>query len=148
MPRILVVVDGTPEAALALERAMDAAAAVPETEILLLGIEPVPSSWQVRRSRPSGHDRQTCEILRRANSSAAARRIPTRSRVETGAKADVVTRVAEQEGCTHIFVPEAGSTRTGRALVALAAACGGRAATRIITQSGVPVTVVAAKGSR
>jgi nucleotide-binding universal stress UspA family protein len=148
MHRILVVVDGTAEAALALERALDVAIAVPGSEILLLGIEPELSSWQVPRLARSRHDRQTREILSRADTSAATRGVPTRRRIETGDKADVVTRVAEQEHCDHIFVPEAGSTRTGRALVAIAAACTGRSATRIITQSRVPVTVVAAKGPR
>lgn len=148
MHRLLVVVDGTAQATVALEHALAVAAAVPGSEIVLLSIEPGPSPWQAHR--PSGSPRQDIarQLLNRAGLRAQALGIRSRSRMETGEKADVVTKVAEQEGCDHIFVPEARRSAASRALMALAAACTGTSAGRIITESDVPVTVVGSKGPR
>jgi nucleotide-binding universal stress UspA family protein len=145
MPRLLVVVDGTAEAAVALDRALDVATAV-NGEIVLLGVEREPSSWELgRRTRFHGI---VGEILARASSSAAARGIKASTRVEQGDKADVITRIAGQEGCDQIFVAEAKSTFADRALSAIAAACTGRVADRVISDAGIPVTVVAPKTTR
>ncbi len=145
MPRLLVVVDGTAEAAVALDKAMDVAAAA-NGELILLGVEREPSAWERhRRKRLHG---LVNEMLARANSSAAARGIRTSTRVEQGDKADVITQIAGQERCDQIFVAEARSTFTDRLISAFTAACTGRIAERIISDSGVPVTVVAPKTKR
>lgn len=146
MPRLLVVVDGTAEAAQALDRALDVAEAIAGSEIVLLGVEPEPPAWELRRHPPTG--RAVREILTRANSSAAARGIAAEVRLETGEKSEVVTRIASQESCDQIFVSETRSTMAARAFLALSAACTGRVAGRIISAAGVPVTVVAAKNPR
>jgi nucleotide-binding universal stress UspA family protein len=145
MPRLLVVVDGTAEAAVALDTAMDVAQAV-DGEIILLGVEREPSAWEVYRHRRLQSVAR--EMLARASSSAAARGIRASTRVERGDKADVITRIAGQERCDQIFVAEARSTFADRALAALSAACTGRIAERLISDTGVPVTVVAPKATR
>lgn len=145
MPRLLVVVDGTAEAAVALDKAMDVAEAA-DGELILLGVESVPSGWEVyRRKKFEGVAR---EMLARASCSAAARGIPASTRVEQGDKADVITRIAGQERCDQIFVAEVRSTFADRALAAISAACTGRIAERIISDAGVPVTVVAPRATR
>ena len=145
MPRILVVVDGTAEAALALDRAMDVAAAV-DGEIILLGVERAPSAWELSRRTPvNGIIRQ---ILARAKSEATARGIPAATRLEAGEKGDVITRIASEERCDQIFVSEALSTITDRALSAIASVCTGRVAERVISDTGLPVTVIAPKNAR
>jgi len=148
MPRILVVVDGTAEASLALDGAMDVASALPDSELILLGIVPELSPWQAVRVRRPAAGPVVREILLRAVSSVAARGLRARLRVETGEKADVVTKVAGEEGCDHIFIAETGATPAARALIALTSVCTGRATGRIISKSDVPVTVVASKGPR
>ena len=145
MPRLLVVMDGTAEAAVALDRAMDVAQAV-DGELVLLGVEREPSSWEMgRRRRYHG---LVNDILARAHSSAAARGIKASTRLEQGDKADVITRIADQERCDQIFVAEARSTLADRALSAISAACTGRVAERVISDAGIPVTVVAPKTPR
>ncbi len=145
MTRLLVVVDGTAEAAVALDKAIDVAKAV-DGEIILLGVEREPSAWELHRHKRLHEVAR--EMLARASSSAAARGIRASTRVERGDKADVITRIAGQENCDQIFVAEARSTFADRALAALSAACTGRIAERIISDTGVPVTVVAPKTTR
>jgi nucleotide-binding universal stress UspA family protein len=145
MPRFLVVVDGTAEAAVALDKAMDVAAAA-DGELILLGVEREPSAWELhRRKRLHG---VANEMLARAHSSAAARGIRTSTRVEQGDKADVITQIAGQERCDQIFVAETRSTFADRLISAFTAACTGRIAERVISDAGVPVTVVAPKTKR
>lgn len=145
MPRLLVVVDGTVEAAVALDKAMDVAAAA-DGELILLGVEREPSAWEIyRRNRLHGVARN---MLDRASSSAAARGIRASTRIEQGDKADVITRIAGQEHCDQIFVAEARSTFADRAIAAISAACTGRVSERVISVAGVPVTVVAPKTKR
>jgi nucleotide-binding universal stress UspA family protein len=145
MPRLLVVVDGTAEASLALDKAMDVAAAA-DGEIILLGVERAPSAWELSRRRPVNSIVR--EILARARSEAAARGITAATRIEAGEKADVITRIAGEERCDQIFVSEAPSTITDRALSAIASACTGRFAERVISDTGLPVTVIARKTAR
>ena len=145
MPRLLVVMDGTAEAAVALDRAMEVAEAV-GGELVLLGIEREPSAWESKRRQHIGVTVR--DILTRASCSATARGIRNATLIERGDKADVITRIAGRERCDQIFVAEASSTITDRALSAIAAACTGRFAERVISDSGVPVTVVAPKNSR
>lgn len=143
MHRLLVVVDATAQATIALERAMEMAAAVPGSEIVLLCIEPAPLPWQVHRRRRAQREDVSRFLVHRAGLRVAALGIETRVRIETGEKADIVTKVAEQEGCDHIFVAEGPGNAASRTLIALAAACTGTAVGRIISESEVPVTVVA-----
>ncbi|MBY0226379.1 MAG: universal stress protein [Hyphomicrobium sp.] len=146
MPRLLVVVDGSPEAAEALERAMDVADAVPGSELILLCIEPDPPAWELKRPRRLRTG--TKQIIARARSTVGARGIEARTRVERGEKGDVVTRVAAQENCDQIFVAETQSTLASRICLAVAGACTGRVAGRIISATGLPVTVIAPKSPR
>jgi nucleotide-binding universal stress UspA family protein len=143
MPRLLVVVDGSVEATVALDRAVDVANAMAGSELILLYIEPDPQAWQLRR--PQRLRTAARQIMARARTSVQARGMHARTRFELGEKGDVVTRVAGEECCDQIFIAEARSTLVARAILAIAGACSGRAAGRIISATGVPVTVIAPK---
>lgn len=143
MHRILVVIDSSAEANLALDHALDVADAATASELILLTVEPEPAPWEaLRRSRGPGAAR---EILARAKSQVLARGLSARTRMEKGDKAETITRVAKQEQCDQIFVSECHSTLADRALTALAVACTGRVAGAVISSTGLPVTVVAPK---
>jgi nucleotide-binding universal stress UspA family protein len=145
VPRLLVVIDNTAEAAVVLERALDLAGAL-RGELVLLAVVCEGPPWEAAR-RPRKSGRFLAEILRRATLLAATRGIPIAERVERGDPADVITRIAGEEECDQIFMAEPASTLADRALSALTSACTGRIAERIISSTGVPVTVVAPKTS-
>ncbi len=125
---------------------MDVADAVAGSELILLWIEPDPPAWELRRPRRLGTGAK--QIIARARSTVGARGIQARTRLERGEKGDVVTRVAAQETCEQIFVAEPRSTLPSRICLALAGACTGRVAGRIINATGLPVTVIAPKTPR
>lgn len=125
---------------------MDVADAVAGSELILLCIEPAPPAWEMRRPRRLRTG--TKQIIARARSIVGARAIPARIRIERGEKGDVVTRVAAQETCDQIFVAETRSTLASRICLALAGAFTGRVDGRIISATGLPVTVIAPKTPR
>jgi nucleotide-binding universal stress UspA family protein len=143
MKRILVVVDGSVQASLALERAIEIARALPGSEILLLHIAPQLPPWQAHRPA-SGARRKVAErVAALAVARARAAGISARSRIEAGETADVVARIAHEEHADHIFLPEKGGTPVARAFLTLIGLSAHSAASRIIAQSEVPVTIVA-----
>jgi nucleotide-binding universal stress UspA family protein len=125
---------------------MDVADAAAGSELILLCIEPDPPAWELRRPRRLRTGAK--QIIARARSTVGARGIPARTRLERGEKGDVVTRVAAQETCDQIFVAEPRSTLASRICLAIAGACTGRVAGRIISATGLPVTVIAPKTPR
>jgi nucleotide-binding universal stress UspA family protein len=125
---------------------MDVADAVTGSELILLCIEPDPPAWELKRPRRLRAG--TKHIIARARSTVGARGIEARTRIERGEKGDVVTRVAAQETCDQIFVAEPRSTLASRICLAVAGACTGRVAGRIISATGLPVTVIAPKSPR
>lgn len=140
--RLLVVVDGSVQANLALDQAIGIARNAPRSEVLLLHVLPPISPWQVHRpaSRPPSQVAQRVTALAVARATSAG--VPARSRIEAGEIADVAARVAREEACGHIFLPEHGPTPVARALKSLTGLSTRTAASRIRSLSNVPVTLV------
>lgn len=143
MKRMLVVVDGSVQARLALDQALEIAQALPSSEVLLLNVPPPLSAWQVRR--PLSHtgreasERVTAVALARAEAAG----VRARSRIEVGETAEVAAKIARDEHCDHIFLPEHGPTPVARALMTLTGLRTNTAASRILSLSRLPVTVIA-----
>lgn len=142
MKRMLVVVDGSVQAHLALGQALEIAQALPSSEIILLNIPTPLSSWQVRRPLPPHRtdvpERLTAAALARAETAG----VKARCCVEAGEIAEVATKIARETQCDHIFLPEHGPTPVARALMMLTGLRTHTAASRILSLSHVPVTVV------
>jgi len=128
---------------LALERTIELARALQGCELLLLTIPRPTLPWQVHRPAAGIHREIADTVAALALSRARAAGIAARSRVEAGDTAEVVPRIAQEEGVDHIFLPEPGSTPMVRTLLPLVGLSTNSAANRIILRSGVPVTVVA-----
>lgn len=143
MKRMLVVVDGSVQANLALDQALDIARAAPHSKIVLLNILPLPSPWQ--RHRPDDlpkrriSERVTALALARVSSAGIA----VAARIEAGDVAEVAAKVAREEGCDHIFLPGLRPTPVVGALMSFAGLGTSTTANRISSLSRVPVTVVA-----
>lgn len=143
MNRMLVVVDGSVQASVALDKALEIARVLPSSEILLLNIEAPLSRWQARQRTL----RTPSDIPARVTALAVARAksagVTVRSRVEAGETAEVTARIAREEQCDHIFLPEHGPTPAARALMMLTGLSANTAASRVLALSRLPVTVVA-----
>lgn len=148
MKRMLVVVDGSVQANLALDRAIEIAGALANSEIVLLNIPAPPSSWQARRPFPHNRGDVAERVTARALAKTTLAGVTARVRVETGEKAEIAAKVAFEERCDHIFLPEQGPTPVARAFHTLTGFTASTAASRIISLSDVPVTVVAHEGIR
>ncbi len=143
MNRMLVVVDGSVQSSLALERAIEIASALPHSELLLLSISDPPLPWQI--NRPAGHARHhnVARVIALGLARTKAAGVSARSRIESGEKAAVAAKIAREEKCDHIFMPEQGPTPVARAIASLTGLTANTAASRILTLSRVPVTVIA-----
>lgn len=144
MKRMLVVVDGSVQGSLALDRAIEIASGMPNVEIVLLCIRAPLPAWQPRREAAS---RASTDISERITARALARAIsagvPSRARMEIGEKAEVAATVAREEHCDHIFLPEPERTSVARAITSLTGLSTATAASRVLSLSTVPVTVFA-----
>lgn len=143
MKRMLVVVDGSVQANLALDQALEIAQALPSSEVLLLNITPAPSPWQTLRPVPRALREISERVMTLALQRAKSAGVKAEARVEPGETAEVTTRIAHEERCDHIFLPEQESTPVARALLTLAGLSAHTAASRVISLSDVPVTVIA-----
>lgn len=139
---MLVVVDGSVQAHLALDQALEIAQALPSSEVLLLNVPPPLSAWQARRPMSRADNDRSERVTALALARAHAAGIKARSRIEAGEIAEVAARVARDERCNHIFLPERRPTPVGRALMMLTGLSMNTAASRILSLSHVPVTVV------
>ena len=86
------------------------------------------------------------EVLRMMLGSARraeAAGVRARSRIEAGETAEVAAKIARDEHCDHIFLPEHGPTPVARALMTLTGLRTNTAASRILSLSRLPVTVIA-----
>lgn len=143
MKRMLVVVDGSVQAAVALDQALEIAHAVPHSELVLLNIPALPAPWQ--RHRPDRvpktvvSERVTSLALARARSAGVA----AQARIEAGDMAAVTAKVAQEERCDHVFIPEPSTTPVVRALMTVTGLGTSTMASRISSLSRVPVTIVA-----
>jgi len=143
MKRFLVVVDGSVPSALALEQALESARALPGSEIVLLNIPPQALPWQQRRPAPHFRRDVADRVMALALARAKSAGVLARAVVEPGEKADVVARIAQAQGCDHIFLPEDERTPVSRVLLALTGLGAKTVASRIHSLSDLPVTVVA-----
>lgn len=143
MKRMLVVVDGSVQASLALDRALEIAGVLPNSEIVLLHIAATPTSWQMHRPSPDVPSTISTRVIALSLARAKAAGVNARARVEAGDKAATAARIAREEQCDHIFLPEREPTPVARAFITLTGLCTNTAANRILSLSSVPVTVVA-----
>jgi len=140
---MLVVVDGSVQASVALERAVEIAQAMPGAEMLLLTVLTPVLSWQVHR-RVSNTRREVAErVAARALARVRTAGVTVRAMVEAGETADVVARIAHKEQVDHIFLAEQGGTTVARAILTAIGLSANSDASRVISLSDVPVTVVA-----
>ncbi len=143
MKRMLVVVDGSVQAGLALDRALEIASAFPGSELILLNITAPLMPWQVHRTAGPAAATTSARVTARALARAKAAGVAARARVVAGEKAATAVRIAREERCDHIFLPEREPTPVARALMTITGLCTNTAASRILSLSSVPVTVVA-----
>lgn len=146
MKRMLVVVDGTVQASLALDQALEIARAFSGCDLLLLAVPALPPPWQVRRPERGAGASASERVMARALARAQDAGVPARGRVVAGETAEVAARVAREERCDHIFLPEQGPAPVARALFACTGLSTSTAASRILSLATVPVTVVAHEG--
>lgn len=141
MCSFLVVVDGSVQSSLALDRAIELASALPASEIVLLNVQPELPRWQSVRT-DAGHMAQISRrILLQAEQRVRSAGINTRAMIAVGDKADTIQRIARSEGCDHIFVSQGRIGRAARALMTLTGLSASSDASRLISQSEVPVTI-------
>lgn len=141
MCSFLVVVDGTVQSCLALDRAMELASALPASEIILLNVQPELPRWQAVRSDAARLAQVSRRVLDQAEQKVRAAGIATRAMVAVGDRTETVRRIAKNEGCDHIFIAQGRTSRAARALMSLTGLSADSDANRLINQSDVPVTV-------
>lgn len=146
MCSFLVVIDGSVQSSLALDRAIQLASALPASEIVLLNVRPELPRWQAVRSDAAHLAQISRRVLDQAEQRARAAGIVTRAIIAVGDRADTVRRIAKSEGCDHIFVPQGRTSRAARALMDLTGLSANSDANRLISHSDVPVTVFAGTG--
>lgn len=142
MKRLLVILDSSVQASLALDEALEIALALPGSEIVLLSINEPSAPWQLRRPQDPARARTSGRVMMLALARANAAGIPTRGRVEAGDAAEVAARVAREERCGHIFLPEQGPTPVARALMLLTGLSTTSSTSRLLSLARLPVTVV------
>ena len=142
MGKLLVVVDGTAQSFEALQYALQFASARPQSELVLLHIRPPPQPWQVYRSLERLPDGASKRILDQAERLVEGAGVRAHTLILTGEKAAVVTAVARQESCDHIFVSQKTNERFSSALSTLIGRRAESAVNRIIGRCNIPVTVV------
>jgi nucleotide-binding universal stress UspA family protein len=147
MKRLLVIVDGSVQASLALDEALEMAQTLPGSEIVLLSIAELPSPWQRRRLDEPKRTRIAERVIGLAMARAEAVGVSARARRETGDVAEVTAGVARAERCDHIYMPEQDPTPVvARALMTAIGLSAPSPARRIFSLAHVPVTVVANEG--
>lgn len=141
MSSFLVVVDGSVQSSVALDRAIELASALTASEIVLLNIQPELPRWRAVRSDAARLAQISRRVLNQAEQKVRAAGIPARAMIAVGDKADTAWQIAKSEGCDHIFVPQGRTSRAARALMALTGLSANSDASRLISESDVPVTV-------
>lgn len=141
MCSFLVVIDGSVQSSTALDRAIELAAALPISEIVLLYIQPELPRWQSVRSDAPRLAQISRRILHQAEQRVRAAGIAARAMIAVGDRAEIIQRTAKSEGCDHIFVPQSRAGRVARALMTLTGLSASSDANLLISQSDLPVTV-------
>lgn len=141
MCSFLVLIDGTRQSSLALERAIELGSALAASEIVLLYVQPHLPRWKAVRPEAEQLARISRRILDQAEDTARARGIPSRTMIAVGDRADVIQRVARSEGCDHIFVPHGRASRAARAFMNLTGISADTQSSKLLSQSRIPITV-------
>lgn len=141
MCSFLVVIDGSVQSSLALDRAIELASALSASEIVLLNVQPELPRWQAVRSDAARVAQISRRVLDQAEQRVCAAGIATRAMIAVGDRAETIQRIAKSEGCDHIFVSQGRASRAARALITLTGLSASSDASRLISQSDVPVTV-------
>lgn len=141
MKRLLVIVDGSVQASLALDEAIEIAQAMQGSEIVVLSIAALPSPWQRHRPDEPKRAKVAERVISFALARAKAAGVAARARRETGDAAEVVAQVARAERCDHIYMPEQHPTPMERALMSMTGLSTTSPARRILSLSRLPVTV-------
>lgn len=143
MKRFLVIIDGSVQSSLALDQALDIARATTmDVELLLLQIEEPGAAWQRLRPRDPSRVAIAERVAEGALYRARAAGVTAEMRKEAGDAAEVATRVAIQDDCDHIFLPDHKPTPMMRAIMVVTGLGAITAASRIQSRARVPVTVV------
>lgn len=146
MWRVLLVIDGSTQASIAVGHLIDLAAAPDRFEAILLSIQPNPSEWQKR-----GPLRDPTQALRAEKTQNAvalacqrlnAAGITYETRRAVGEFAQSVARVAEDERCDLIVIPLQPMGPFARAVLTLTGLCVGTAIDKLMPLANVPVTIV------
>jgi hypothetical protein len=146
MKRLLVIVDGSVQSSLALGEVLEIAQASPDSEIVLLSISELPSPWQRHRIDEPKRARIAERVIGLALARAEAVGVTARVRREKGDAAEVAAKVARDERCDHIYMPEQDPTPMARALMSVIGLSTPSQARRIHSLARVPVTVVSHEG--
>lgn len=146
MKKLLVIVDGSVQASLALDEALEMAQEMPGSEIVVLSIATLPSPWQRHRLDELGRARIAERVIGLSLARADAAGVAARARRETGEPAEVVVNVAREERCDHIFMPEDRPTAMARALMTVTGLSLASPAHRIRSMVHLPVTVFGREG--
>jgi nucleotide-binding universal stress UspA family protein len=146
MWRVLLVIDGSTQASIAVGHVIDLAAGPGQFEAVLLSIQPNPSEWQKRGPLRDPTQDLRAEKTQNAVALACQRLdaagITYETRRMVGEFAQTVARVAEGECCDLIVIPQQPMGPLARAVLALTGLCVGTAIDKIMPLANVPVTVV------
>lgn len=140
MKRLLVVLDSSLDSTFAMDQALEMAKSLADAEIVLLYAEAPRANWQEGRRPKVGTG--PAFILKRNESRAHLLGVSCRSRHERGEIAEVVARVAREEGCDLIITTEKGMGPLARAVMMMTGLCAPTPLKQLIEIAPVPVTVV------
>ncbi|HMM53747.1 MAG TPA: universal stress protein [Candidatus Desulfobacillus sp.] len=140
MRKILVPVDGSPNAERAVRHAIALAATCPSMEVLLLNVQPEIDDIHVRRFMKKEEIEAICETrggdaLRSARELLEAAGVGYAPQVLIGPVAETIARAALEQDCDGIVMGT-------RGLGAVAGMLLGSVATKVIHFADVPVTLI------
>lgn len=143
MPKVLVPVDGSPNAEQAVRHVIREHKGRQAMEVHLLNVQ-TPLSRSVaqflsRKSREDWHREQAAEALRRSRELLADAGIEHVTHVELGRKAEVIVALAARLKCDHIVMGTARKNSLTRLLEA-------SVTNRVLELTTVPVEVIAGTG--
>lgn len=140
MIKLLVVMDSSSEATLAIDHALKLARDMNNVELVFLYAEALKPTWQASR-QPSMRN-ASAFLLNRAMARASAMGVASRTRHEVGDLAETVSKVASEERCDLIVMPDKGMSTVARAVLMLTGLCAATAPKQVMLAAPVPVTVV------
>lgn len=148
LQRVLIVADGSERTNRLVDYCLTLGAQMP-MEVLILNVQPEPEDWRLRGygsfKRTEIRERLIEDLGQPIVSSVArklkARGIRHRMRVEIGDPAETVIRVAEEENCELIVLPEPRANAVTRWLARNAGIYLGSVTAQIVGLSETPVLI-------